>query len=61
MSFLDVIEMVCDWWGAGRGYDSKIPWDQSLEMNLTQKGKYLGPEQMWLAREVARFLAELRP
>jgi hypothetical protein len=56
MTFIDVIEMVCDWWGAGKGYDSTMPWKDSVELNLKQKGKYLRPEQIWLAKEVAAFL-----
>jgi hypothetical protein len=58
MTFLDVIEMVCDWWGARRGYDdSRMTWTESVEMNLTSKGKHLSPEQQWLVREVAEFFA----
>jgi hypothetical protein len=60
MNFLDVIEMVCDWWGAGKGYDSKMPWSESVELNLKQKGKYLSPEQIWLARQVATLLTDLQ-
>lgn len=56
MSFLDVIEMVCDWWGAGRGYDDKRPWAESVKLNMESKGKYLTPEQRWLAEQVAAFL-----
>ena len=57
MTFLDVIEMVCDWWGARRGYDdSRMTWQQSVAMNLESKGKYLSAEQKWLVGEVARFL-----
>ncbi len=57
MRFLDVIEMVCDWWGARRGYDdSRMTWVESVEMNLESKGKYLSNEQKWLVREVAAFL-----
>ena len=59
-SFLDVIEMVCDWWGAGKGYDSKLSWEESVELNLKNKGQHLTPEQTWLAREVAAFLKDLR-
>lgn len=61
MTFLDVIEMVCDWWGAGKGYDSKISWEDSVKLNLTQKGKYLNEEQKWLVQQVADFLARARP
>jgi hypothetical protein len=56
MTFLDVIEMVCDWWGARRGYDdSRMTWPESVEMNLNSKGKHLSAEQQWLVREVAQF------
>lgn len=58
MTFLDVIEMVCDWWGARKGYnDTRMTWTQSVEVNLESKGKYLSDEQKWLVREVAEFLA----
>lgn len=56
MTFLDVIEMVCDWWGARAGYDDPRPWMESVELNFKAKGKYLTPEQQWLARDVASFL-----
>lgn len=57
MSFLDVIEMVCDWWGARTGYaDSRMTWQESVLMNLESKGKYLSESQIWLVHEVARFL-----
>jgi len=59
MTFLDVIEMVCDWWGARKGYGDNRPWLESVELNLASKGKYLLAERLWLAREVAAFLAEV--
>jgi hypothetical protein len=58
MTFLDVIEMVCDWWGARKGYGDSRSWEESVELNFKSKGKYLSPEQLWLAREVAAFLAK---
>lgn len=58
MTFIDVIEMVCDWWAARKGYDDTRPWAESVELNFTAKGKFLSAEQLWLAREVARFLDE---
>lgn len=62
MTFLDVIEMVCDWWGARRGYDdNRMTWEQSVDMNLESKGKYLSAEQVWLVREVALFLVSPLP
>ena len=56
-SFLDVIEMVCDWWGARKGYDDPRPWSESVELNFKAKAPHLNEHQMWLAREVAAFLA----
>jgi hypothetical protein len=57
MTFLDVIEMVCDWWAARKGYDDPRPWEASLALNLDAKGKHLSTEQLWLAESVAAFLA----
>jgi hypothetical protein len=57
MTFLDIIEMVCDWWGARKGYnDSRMTWGESVTMNLESKGKYLSEQQKWLVEEVAQFL-----
>jgi hypothetical protein len=56
MTFLDIIEMVCDWWGARRGYDdSRMTWPESVKINLESKGKHLSAEQRWLVEEVAAF------
>ena len=57
MTVIDVIEMVCDWWGARKGYDdSRMSWPESVTMNLESKGKYLSGHQQWLVREVAKVL-----
>lgn len=58
MSFLDVIEMVCDWWGARKGYDDPRSWADTVELNLKQKGPHLREHHMWLVREVAAFLED---
>lgn len=55
MTFLDVIEMVCDWWAARKGYDDPRPWAESVRLNLEAKGEYLSAEQRWLAESVAAF------
>lgn len=55
-SFLDVIEMVCDWWAAKKGYDDPRSWSETVELNLQTKGKYLSPERAWLAMQVAKFI-----
>lgn len=56
MSFFDVIEMVCDWWGARAGYDDPRSWADSVKLNLEKKGDLLTPPELWLAKEVAAFL-----
>jgi hypothetical protein len=61
MTFLDVIEMVCDWWGARKGYGDSRTWRESVELNFKSKGDMLSSEQLWLAREVAAFLEALEP
>jgi hypothetical protein len=58
MTFIDVIEMVVDWWAARKGYGDARPWPESVELNVDAKGKYLSPEQLWLARSVAALLGE---
>lgn len=58
MSFLDVIEMVCDWFAAWKGYGDERPWTTSVELNFASKEKYLTPAQLWLARDVAVFLEQ---
>lgn len=55
MTFLDVIEMVCDWHGARNGYDDPRPWAESAKMNLEAKGKHLTDNQRWLAEQVVGF------
>jgi hypothetical protein len=59
MTFLDVIEMVCDWWGARKGYGDSRTWAESVELNFKAKGDLLSAEQLWLAREVAAFLGAM--
>jgi hypothetical protein len=57
MNFLDVIEMVCDWWAARKGYDDPRPWQESVQLNLEAKAKHLSAYQLALANDVAAFLA----
>ena len=59
LSFLDIIEMVCDWRGAAKGYSDPRPWSETVEINFAHKGPRLSPEQMWLARQVATWLEEV--
>ncbi len=62
MTFLDIIEMVCDWWGAQRGYDdNKRTWAANVALNLQHKGPMLTEHQRWLVQSVAAHLETLRP
>lgn len=61
MTFLDIIEMVVDWWAAHNGYGGSASgsgWLESASLNLLKKGAYLSREQRWLAEEVIRVLDE---
>lgn len=57
MTWLDIVEMVCDWRAAQLGYgDNGRTWAENVALNLENKGKYLSPEQVWLVRSVAESL-----
>ena len=56
LTFLDIIEMVCDWRGAQQGYGDTRPWRETVKLNIAAKGKYLSPEQLWLVQQVVDFL-----
>jgi hypothetical protein len=58
MTFLDIIEMVCDWYAAWKGYGDTRSWADSSALNLEKKGEHLSAEQRWLAVEVIVFLSE---
>lgn len=58
LTFLDIIEMACDWYAAWKGYGDQRPWLESAALNFAKKGEHLTPEQRWLAEEVVAFLAE---
>lgn len=53
MGWLDVVEMVCDWWAASQTYGN-TPWDEVLSK---QRERWQwSPEQWWLIEQVAEFL-----
>lgn len=62
MTWLDIVEMVCDWWGARLGYsDNSKPWLESVESLLAHKGQYLQMWQIELVKQVAKTLADAEP
>ena len=58
-SFLDIIEMVCDWWGAGKGYDDPRPWMDSVALNIAQQGQVFDARTA-LARKRSRGISRQR-
>lgn len=61
LTFIDLIEMVCDWRGAWQGYgDNPMTWDKTVEVSLERKAAHLTAEQQWLVREVATFIGRAR-
>jgi hypothetical protein len=55
MPWLDIVEMVCDWWAASQTYGT-TPWDEVLRV---QKERWpWPPEQWWLIEQVSRSLNE---
>lgn len=54
MGWLDIVEMVCDWWSAQQTYGSKRPWADTLRYNIESWA--WTPEQRWLIVQVATFL-----
>ena len=60
MTWLDLIEMVCDWRGAYLGYGSQGTWEENMER---QRKRYLGwftASQWWLIDEVSKFVAVVK-
>ena len=56
MSWLDIIEMVCDWRGAWIAYGSQRSWPENMETQRQKLSEVLTAEQWWLVEQVAAFL-----
>jgi hypothetical protein len=57
MSWLDLIEMVCDWRGAYLGYGSQGTWDENMQRQRERYKDWFTPEQWWLIDQVAAFIS----
>jgi hypothetical protein len=58
-TWLDVVEMVCDWWAAWRGYDdNKRTWMETVRLNLVRRQDLIrgGSGERWLVFRVAEML-----
>ena len=54
MGWIDIIEMVCDWYAASQTYSSNGSFQKSVDIC---KNKYnFSTEQLWLIDEIATFL-----
>ena len=65
MGLLDVIEMVCDWWGAWKCYEAerapehRSTWQQNMDRQrgrFLKDGRYLSYEQWWAVEQVVALL-----
>jgi hypothetical protein len=58
MTWLDLIEMVCDWRGAYLAYGSQGTWVENIQRQQARYNGWFTAEQWWLIDQVARFVAE---
>ena len=58
MSFLDIIEMVCDWRGAYLGYGSQGTWTENMERQRQRYNGWFTAGQWWLIDQVSAFFDE---
>jgi hypothetical protein len=56
MDWLDIVEMVCDWWSANQTYGKQTPWADN--MKIQEKRFDWSPEQWWLINQVSDFLTQ---
>jgi len=59
MSWLDIVEMVCDWRGAYLGYGSQGTWEENVGRQRYRYVNYFTKEQWWLIEQVARFVGQV--
>jgi len=60
MTWLDIVEMVCDWHGAYRAYGSKGTWEENMERQRERYkvNNWFTKEQWWLIDQVAIFIGK---
>lgn len=66
MSFLDIIEMVCDWRAAYLGYGSQGTWEENIERQKSRwcerfpgEAGCLTANEWWLVEKVADYVARI--
>jgi len=63
MTWLDLIEMVCDWRGAYLAYGSQGTWEENIQRQKERYGpfeQWFTKEQWWLIEQVAVFVATVK-
>lgn len=62
MTWLDLIEMVCDWRGAYLGYGSQGTWEENMQRQRDRYkvDQWFTKEQWYLIDEVAKFVAAVK-
>lgn len=58
MTFLDIIEMVCDWWSAYKTYGSQGTWEENIDKQVERFGSTLNAGQAWLVRQISTWIAK---
>jgi len=59
MGFLQIIEMVCDWYAAWKTYGSQGTWLDNLKIQQCRYETVFTDAQWWLIREVSLFVQNL--
>lgn len=61
MTFIDIIEMVCDWRGAWLGYGAQKTWSENIAYQKTRYpvGEWFTAHQWWLIDQVAQFVEQI--
>lgn len=52
MGFLDLIEMVCDWWSAWQTYGAKDSWENAVKKNEARFRPGFTNSQWWLVEQM---------
>jgi hypothetical protein len=60
MTFIDLIEMVCDWRGAYLAYGSQGTWDENMKKQRERYLKRFNAKEWWLIEEVAAFVTDVK-
>jgi hypothetical protein len=60
MTWLDIVEMVCDWRGAYLGYGSQGTWEENMSRQRKRYDGWFTPEQWWLINQLSEFVTVVK-